>query len=134
MNNSPSQRLHDRERRLLKGQMRHPRLGLIDILIRDVSERGIGGKCTSDIAAGDRVTIHLTGYPPVDGTIAWRNGQGFGVQLDAPVDPAAVKSPPQPETPVTSHEVPRPFRPTVSTRRPGFDRRRTGPKTGSDWT
>lgn len=133
MSGSSSQRLHDRQRRLLKAKMRHPRLGMVDILVRDVSEQGIGGKCTSDIGTGDQVVIYLADCPPAVGTIVWRNGQAFGVQLDGAIDPAIVKSPPQQDAPVVAHEVPKPFRPTVSTKRPGFDRRRTGPKTGSDW-
>lgn len=133
MSDGLSKRLHDRHRRLLKAQMRHPRLGMIDILVRDVSEQGVGGKCMSDIAAGEKVVIYMADGTPAAGTIAWRKGQGFGVQLDSSIDPALVKSPPQPDSPVSTHEVARPFRPTVSTKRPGFDRRRTGPKTGSDW-
>jgi hypothetical protein len=128
-----SQRLHDRQRRLLKAKMLHPRLGMVEILVRDVSEQGIGGKCTSDIGPGDQVVIYLADCPGAVGTIAWRNGQAFGVRLNDAIDPSVVKSPPQQETPVAAHEVPKPFRPTVSTKRPGFDRRRSGPKTGSDW-
>ncbi len=112
--------------------MRHPRLGMVEILVRDVSEQGIGGKCASGIEPGDQVVIYLADCPPAAGTIAWRNGQAFGVRLDGAIDPAVVKSPPSQDTPMVKHEVPEPFRPTVDTKRPGFGRWRTGPKTDSD--
>ena len=43
----------DRELRLLKAKMVHPRFGLIDILIRNVSDEGIGGKCSYDLEPGE---------------------------------------------------------------------------------
>lgn len=62
MDNDPAieqKRADARQRRLLKAHMLHPRHGRIDILVRDVSAHGIGGKCDRDLMAGEAVTICL---------------------------------------------------------------------------
>ena len=118
-------RLHDRTRRLLKARMHHPLHGEIDILVRDVSERGLGGRCDHDIAVGDRVVIRLPDCAHVEGEIAWRKGQSFGVLLNAPLNAAAVKSPTQTARPAgSSYQVPEAFRPSTDVKRPGFRPRR----------
>lgn len=116
-----SQRLHERQRRLLKARMLHPRHGEIDILVRDVSERGLGGRCESELAVGESVVIALPDCAPAEGRIAWRKGQAFGVRLDAPINPATVKSPAPGERPVEAgYQVPTAFRPSIDMKRPGF--------------
>ncbi|WP_346765566.1 PilZ domain-containing protein [Sphingobium sp. TB-6] len=114
-------RAYDRARRLLKAQMVHERAGRIDILVRDVSERGLGGKCAAEIAVGDRVTIQIADCDPVNGTVMWRKGHGFGVHLDSPIRPADLR---HRDLPATQYQVPTLFRPTLSFRRPGFGSRR----------
>ncbi|WP_176595267.1 MULTISPECIES: hypothetical protein [Sphingobium] len=122
-----SKRLYERQRRLLKARMRHPRHGEIDILVRDVSELGIGGRCELDLALGDSVVITLPDCAPAEGRIAWRRGQAFGVQLGASIDPANVKSPAPAEKPTeSSYRVPANFRVSVETKRPGFRTRSPG--------
>jgi hypothetical protein len=120
-----SQRAHERKRRLLKARMRHPRLGEVEILVRDVSEMGLGGRCDHDVAVGDRVVIALPDFTPAEGIIAWRRGQAFGMRLDAPINPATVKSPPASDRPCEpGYQVPTLFRPSIDHRRPGFGRPR----------
>ncbi|AEG47962.1 hypothetical protein Sphch_0262 [Sphingobium chlorophenolicum L-1] len=122
-----SKRQYERRRRLLKARMRHPRHGEIDILVRNVSELGIGGRCELDLALGDRVVITLPDCAPAEGSIAWRRGQAFGVRLGASIDPANVKSPAPVERPVErAYQVPANFRPAVETKRPGFRTRSPG--------
>lgn len=114
--------------------MRHPRHGEVGILVRDVSEMGLGGRCDLDLAVGDSVIIVLPDSEPAQGRIAWRKGQSFGVHLEAPINPAAVKSPAPTERSVeTGYQVPTPFRPSVETRRPGFRTRIPGPDTNNKW-
>lgn len=117
--NSLSQRLHDRQRRLLKARMRHPRHGEIDILVRDVSELGLGGRCNLELAVGEAIAICLPDCAPAEGRIVWRRGHSFGVQLDAPINPGTVKSPtdrPSEEP----YQVPPQFRASGDAKRPGF--------------
>ncbi|KKW90002.1 hypothetical protein [Sphingobium chungbukense] len=130
-----SKRLHDRQRRLLKARMRHPHYGEIDILIRDVSERGVGGRCELDLTVGDNVIIILPDCAPAEGRIAWRKGHAFGVQLDAPINPETVKNPAPTERPVEpGYQVPAVFRPSVETKRPGFRTRSPGADTKTEWS
>ncbi|WP_313801350.1 hypothetical protein [Sphingobium sp.] len=116
-----SKRLHDRQRRLLKARMHHPRHGEVDILVRDVSETGLGGRCDLDLAVGEVVVVVLVDCEPAQGRIAWRKGQSFGLHLETAINPAAVKSPANAERSVEAgYQVPTLFRPSVETKRPGF--------------
>jgi len=129
-----SKRLHDRQRRLLKARMHHPRHGEIDILVRDVSELGIGGRCELELALDDSVIIALPDCAPAEGRIVWRKGQAFGVHLNAAINPASVKSPAPADKPVeTSYRVPANFRPSADTKRPGFRTRLPGLDTRFKW-
>lgn len=119
-----SKRSHDRQRRLLKARMGHPRHGEIDILIRDVSEQGIGARCELELAVGETVIITLPDCAPADGSIVWRRGQSFGVQLHRPIDPLTVKNANAERAPGTGYQVPDRFRVSMDTKRPGFRTRR----------
>jgi hypothetical protein len=117
-------RAYDRKRRLLKAQILHDRLGMIDILVRDVSNRGLGGKCSAEIAVGDRVTVHVADCDPAHGIVRWRKGEGFGVLLDSPIRPSDLRTAAGKDEPETKYEVPTLFRPSISFKRPGFGTRR----------
>lgn len=116
---SVSARTFVRERRLLRAEMQHPRFGLIGIVIRNVSARGLGGKCAQEIAVGELVTIFLPHSVPVEGAIVWRKGHGFGVHLASRINPTEVKNAAgdRSEPP---YQVPIRFRSAIETRRPGF--------------
>lgn len=103
--------------RLLKAQMQHPRLGVVDVLVRNISEGGMGGKCLHAVEPGELVRIVLPNLPPVDGLIVWRMGDGFGVRLNKLVDPTGVVRPVA-GTPRGGYEVPSLFRPPLECRRP----------------
>ncbi|QOT72114.1 MULTISPECIES: hypothetical protein [Sphingobium] len=128
-----SKRLHDRQRRLLKARMRHPDYGEIDILVRDVSEMGLGGRCEFDLAVGESVVILLPDCRPAQGKIAWRKGQSFGVHLEAQINPEVVKSRAPADRPAEGYQVPEAFRPSAETKRPGFRTRLQGPDTNNKW-
>ena len=113
-------RASGRERRLLRARMQHPRTGLIDIMIRNVSDRGIGGKCVDHIEPGDIVSIILPDRAPIVGMIVWRMGHGFGLRLSAAVDPKTIMHQHSVTALGLDYEVPRLFRPVVECRRPGF--------------
>ncbi|APL94237.1 hypothetical protein EWH08_05720 [Sphingobium indicum] len=128
-----SNRQYDRQRRLLKALMRHADYGEIDILVRDVSEMGLGGRCDLDLAVGERVVILLPDCRPAPGKIAWRKGQSFGVQLEAQINPEAVRSRAPADRPADGYQVPEAFRPSGETKRPGFRTRVQGPDTNNKW-
>jgi hypothetical protein len=106
--------------RLLKAHMQYPRTGLLDIMIRNVSTSGIGGKCVYDVEPGEMVSIILPDRPPIDGMIVWRVGHGFGLRLNAPVDLETVMDECPARSPTSSYDVPRFLRPAPEVRRPGF--------------
>ena len=128
-----SKRLNERQRRLLKARMRHPDFGEIDILVRDVSETGLGGRCDLDLAVGESVVILLPDCRPAEGKIAWRKGQSFGVQLTAQINPEAVRNRAPTDRPTEGYHVPEAFRPSGETKRPGFRTRTQGPDTNNKW-
>ncbi|WP_242123141.1 hypothetical protein [Sphingobium sp. Sx8-8] len=125
-----SRRAHARQRRLLKARMRHPLHGEVDILVRDVSEQGVGGRCEWDLKVGDNILLLLPDCAPASGRITWRRGQGFGVLLDGPINPASVRNPAPADRPAQApYQVPTSFRPSIDFKRPGFRTRRPGPDT-----
>jgi hypothetical protein len=107
-----------REGRLLKAHMQHPRLGLVDILVRNISEGGMGGKCLHAVEPGDLVRIVLPNIPPADGMIVWRVGDGFGIRLKTLLDPTGVRRTENSKPEVSGYEVPYLFRPPLECRRP----------------
>ena len=109
-----------REGRLLKAHMQHPQLGLVDILVRNISEGGMGGKCRHAVEPGDLVRIVLPNDKAADGMIVLRMGDGFGVRLNMRVDPAGVRMPVARSTHIGGYEVPYLFRPPIECRRPGL--------------
>jgi len=125
MDNDPAieqKRTDARQRRLLKAHMLHPRHGRIDILVRDVSAHGIGGKCDRDLMAGEAVTICLPAHHPVSGRIAWCARRAFGVQLDGGIDPVLVRS--ASESASQPYQPPESAMPAGDFKRPGFGRNR----------
>jgi hypothetical protein len=115
----PYDRASLREGRLLRAQMQHPRIGLVDILVRNISERGIGGKCLHPVSPGDLVSIVLPNVPTVDGMIIWCMGDGFGMRLNRPLDLTGVRRPVANTPEVSGYKVPYLFRPPLECRRPG---------------
>jgi hypothetical protein len=108
-----------REGRLLKARMQHPRLGLVDFLVRNISDGGLGGKCLDAVEPGDLVRIVLPNIPLADGMIVWRVGDGFGMRLNTLLAPADVRRPGTCQPEAGGYEVPYLFRPPLECRRPG---------------
>jgi hypothetical protein len=106
-------RASERHRRLLKAQMIHPRHGKIDIVVRDVSAQGIGGKCQLDL---------VPTHDPVAGRIAWCAKRSFGVKLDDGVDPAEVRI--SSDSGAEPYQAPERAQPAGDFKRPGFGRNR----------
>lgn len=56
------------------------------IKVRNLSPGGMMGAGDARVVRGSRVTVSLRGLEPVDGTVAWVQGDRFGVAFDAEVD------------------------------------------------
>ena len=76
-----------RRARLVRGSMRLANGTVMPILVRNLSERGLGVACkTRPPARGDAVTITLPGSPELKGVVRWVREYNMGIALDATVD------------------------------------------------
>lgn len=73
-----------RERRLIRAEMQSERLARHDILIRNISARGIGAASRTGTPPlpGERVCVRLPDGHVVAGAIRWVDAQAFGIALD----------------------------------------------------
>lgn len=71
-----------------------------EILIRNISRRGIGARSRHGAPRiGERVTIRIGGLAEFPGTVRWTQGDQFGLLLDRDIDPSAFDLPSSAETP-----------------------------------
>jgi hypothetical protein len=76
-----------RRARLVRGTLRFANGTVIPIMIRNLSERGLGITCkTRPPARGEAVMITLPGSPDLDGVVRWVRDRDFGVELTGAVD------------------------------------------------
>ena len=61
------------------------------IKVRNLSPSGMMGAGNARVMRGSRVAVTLRGLDPVDGSIAWVQGDRFGIAFDKEVDSEAVK-------------------------------------------
>lgn len=72
-----------RQRRLARAQMFNDRLPGVDILIRNISGRGIGAASRGlPPLKGEKLSILLPHHEKVTGLVRWVDGQSFGFELD----------------------------------------------------
>jgi hypothetical protein len=110
--------------RLVQGRIETGRLAGGRFLIRDISERGLGGRCEEPLCKGsfrkgEKVAIMLPNALRVEASVAWAKGHLFGLVFDQPIDPSAIivdanASARRP------YVVPATFRAATNYRRPGF--------------
>ena len=84
-----------RHRRMMLARIDGGRLRGQDIVIRNISRRGLGA-ATSGIfpLVGENLTVKLPTGPTISGAVRWAKGPSFGLSLDIEMDPdslAAVK-------------------------------------------
>jgi hypothetical protein len=71
-----------------------------EILIRNISRRGIGARSRQGAPdIGERVTIRIGAHAEISGTVRWVQGAQFGLLLDRDLDPAIFDPPTATETP-----------------------------------
>lgn len=76
-----------RERRLLRGQMQTERLPVFDVVIRNISARGLCGTCKGlPPVRGEIAEILLPDNRTVTATVRWVSDQVFGVEFEEPIN------------------------------------------------
>ena len=80
-----------RTSRLIRAQLRDCRNVKFDILIRNVSEQGIGGIARGHILEQvENVTVLFKEDSMMEGTVAWIDGDRFGIKLANKLDVAVL--------------------------------------------
>jgi hypothetical protein len=76
-----------RHLRLLRAQFSSPQHGTHDMLIRNVSSRGLGAATRGRSPLKDeRVAIHLPFGTQISGVVRWVAGRSFGIEFDENFD------------------------------------------------
>lgn len=114
-----------RHSRITKGTLHDSSGETQEILVRNLSARGIGGKLANGcVAAGERVTVTVPGIGTVDAIVRWTRNRAVGLETEQEIDPTALTFSPdqrlaaKPE----GYRPPRSFEPETDHRRPGFSR------------
>jgi hypothetical protein len=77
----------ERRARLVRGSLRMANGTVIPILVRNLSERGLGMACkTKPPQRGEAVIVTLPGSPELDGVVRWVRDRDFGVALQEAID------------------------------------------------
>ena len=77
----------ERRARLVRGTLRQANGLVIPILVRNLSERGLGVNCKGKPPQrGEAVIVTLPGTPELDGLVRWVRDHDFGVELSGTVD------------------------------------------------
>lgn len=72
-----------RQRRLVRARMFNDRLHEVDIIIRNISGRGIGAASKGrPPLKGERLSILLPHHQEVTGLVRWVDGLSFGFEMD----------------------------------------------------
>lgn len=80
-----------RQPHIIRARLAHRDGELQDIVIRNISETGIGASARGPAPVrGERVTVRLPGDQEVSGLVRWYSGHTFGMVLDAPLDKEAL--------------------------------------------
>ena len=78
---------HERNARLLRATLRKADGTIVPVMVRNLSERGLGLTCKDmPPLQGEVVTIALPGSSEMQGLVRWVRGDSFGMELSGPVD------------------------------------------------
>lgn len=69
----------------IEGWLRKPGQTGFKVLLRDLSRTGCRGETLSRMIPGERVWVALPDFAPIEGTVKWSKGRGFGIHWDAPM-------------------------------------------------
>lgn len=95
----------------------------VRVKVRNLSEGGMMAEGALEVATGDRLVVALRNVGDVNGTIAWVQGNRFGIAFAAPIDPRKAREP----LSDSATEAPRYARPDLSAGMFGADPRRLRP-------
>lgn len=76
---------------MIKIQISNERIGKVDAILRNLTERGAGIEVQTDLKEGERVWISMKNLEPFCGTVAWSKQQKTGLQFDDPIDLTLLK-------------------------------------------
>ena len=95
-----------RQRRLIRAQMTDGFGMNYDIVIRNVSEKGLGATMQGvPPIRGSEVTVRIPQGMAMAGTVRWVDGSGFGVELHDPIDLQMLTDIMQRKQQTASHEA-----------------------------
>ncbi|MGC1269004.1 MAG: PilZ domain-containing protein [Croceibacterium sp.] len=77
------------------------------VKVRNLSPGGMMAEGDVRVARGSRVSVELRNVGWVDGSVAWKQDNRFGIAFLEEIDPKLVRAPGQAETPAASFENPR---------------------------
>lgn len=63
------------------------------VRVRNLSARGVMAEGDLEVPRGCALTIVLRNVGPVRGSVAWREGNRFGIAFESEIDPAGVRAP-----------------------------------------
>lgn len=116
-------RTDKRSARLLRGTLVSASGESHDLLIKNISLHGIGGRFSgTGVSEGEAVKLIIPNIGTFDATVRWLRKGGVGLHLVQEINPDTTlfhNSRPVTET-TTPYHVPDRFQPSLSTYRPGF--------------
>ena len=71
-----------RHARLLRGTISSPEMGVREVLFRNFSRHGVGGRTDAPLMVGDRIWVGLQGLAPIAATVRWVRNDRFGLIAD----------------------------------------------------
>jgi hypothetical protein len=108
-----------RSRRMLMVELRSHRFGQGRIRVRDISPGGLGGTTSQWLRAGERVEAELPNIGNIAATVAWTQGERFGLKFDDAIDAGRVTRERVPLE-IEQFRVMERFRPEITARRPAI--------------
>ncbi len=63
------------------------------VRVRNLSAGGMMAESDAPVARGSRVEVELRTAGWVAGSVAWRQGNRFGIAFDDPIDPGKIREP-----------------------------------------
>lgn len=69
------------------------RADTLKVKVRNLSAGGMMAECGAAVTRGERLTVILRNVGEVRGSIAWIQGNRFGIAFDNQVDPKLVRAP-----------------------------------------
>lgn len=85
----PGEQLRESRRaRLLRATLRRADQTEAPVMVRNISERGLGISCRANAPwVGEAISITLPGSPALAGVVRWSRGANYGIELEMPINP-----------------------------------------------